>query len=88
MGIPMDERRVCKKCLIRDMADGEEIFRNLYEYIESLDEEIKASDKVYQSRLACCMECDSLLSGMCRHCGCYVELRAAVEKNACPIKKW
>ncbi|MBQ9123874.1 MAG: hypothetical protein IJY10_10360 [Lachnospiraceae bacterium] len=84
----MDERRICKKCLIKDMADGEEMFRNLYEYIENLDEEMKASEELYQERLSCCKECDSLLSGMCRHCGCYVEMRAVVKKNYCPVKKW
>jgi Rieske Fe-S protein len=84
----MDERRNCKRCLIREMADGEEIFRNLYEYIENLDEEVKASAEVYDERLSLCKQCDSLLSGMCRHCGCYVEMRAVIDKNYCPVKKW
>ena len=28
------------------------------------------------------------MDGMCRACGCYVELRAAMRKNACPYEKW
>ena len=84
----MDEKRVCKRCLIKEMADSEEIFRNLYEYIENLDEEIKASAELYDERLSVCKQCDNLLSGMCRQCGCYVEMRAVVGKNYCPIKKW
>ena len=84
----MEERRLCKKCLIKDIADGEEVFRNLYEYIENLDEDIKVSNQVYNERLNVCKQCDSLLAGMCRHCGCYVEMRAIVAKNYCPVKKW
>ena len=52
------------------------------------DPEIKADEALYEERLAVCKECDLLLEGMCRICGCYVELRAAIEKNACPWKKW
>ena len=29
-----------------------------------------------------------LLSGMCRACGCFVELRAAIAANRCPYEKW
>ena len=49
---------------------------------------IKASEELYEERLSVCKECDMLLTGMCRSCGCYVELRAAVTKNYCPRKKW
>ena len=84
----MDERRVCKRCLIKDMAESEDLSRSVHEYIEGLDEEIKTSERLYEERLATCKECESLLAGMCRHCGCYVEMRAAVRKNYCPIKKW
>lgn len=80
--------RQCKRCLLRDMADREEYFRSLREYIENLDIDIKAPDSLYEERLACCRKCEMLLSGMCRSCGCYVELRAAVVKNRCPVEKW
>jgi len=80
--------RICKRCLTRDMADSEEVFRKLYDYIENLDSNIKTEQAVYEERLRICRECDMLLSGMCRSCGCYVELRAAVKKNSCPRKKW
>ena len=33
-------------------------------------------------------ECEKLLSGMCRMCGCYVEMRAAIALRDCPGKKW
>lgn len=81
-------QRYCRKCLTRDMLGKEEYFRSLREYIANLDPDIKADDALYEERLAVCKECDLLLDGMCRICGCYVELRAVVAKNICPRKKW
>ena len=80
--------RICKRCLTRDMKEQEEYFRSLHEYIDNLDPDIKAAVTLYEERLALCRECELLFEGMCRSCGCYVELRAAIEKNACPWKKW
>lgn len=81
------ELRVCKRCLTREMdADG--YFKNLQEYIAGIEEELKAESLLYEERLSVCKQCDMLLSGMCRICGCYVELRAAMKKNSCPKHKW
>lgn len=73
---------------MRDMLDKQEYFKNLQEYIDNLDPETKVSDEIYEQRLKVCTECDLLLEGMCRSCGCYVELRAVLIKNYCPNKKW
>ena len=64
------------------------MFRSLREYIANLDEDIRAPEPLYEERLAVCKGCELLLEGMCRSCGGYVELRAAVAKNICPRKKW
>lgn len=80
--------RICKKCLIRDMADQAEYFKNMYEYIDNLEPEIKAQPELYENRLTVCKACDRLADGMCRGCGCFVEMRAAVRKNSCPYEKW
>lgn len=89
---PMEQEkeslRVCRRCLTREMADGGETFKSLREYIENLDSDVRAEEERYEQRLAVCKECDFLLAGMCRSCGCYVELRAAMKKNVCPRKKW
>ena len=77
------ERKPCRKCLLRDMDRGE-YFKNMYEYIENLDEEVKTPQAEYERRLALCKECERLLDGMCAVCGCYVEMRAAVTGNHCP----
>jgi len=60
------------------------LFKNLREYIDNLDKDIKASPEEYERRLALCKECDNLIDGMCKVCGCYVELRAAISNNRCP----
>lgn len=83
------EKRYCRKCLLREMDEGE-YFANLYEYIANLDEDVKVNHQEYERRLNLCRGCDNLLNGMCRICGCYVELRAAMKKNSCPgtNKSW
>ncbi len=80
--------RFCKKCLMREMQDKAEYFKSLQNYIDNLDPDTKADRELYEERLNTCKQCELLLEGMCRTCGCYVELRAAVTKNYCPNKKW
>ena len=70
------------------MAGSEETYRSLREYIDNLDPDIKAGEELYEKRLFVCKNYDLLLEGMCRSCGCYVELRAVIMKNVCPRKKW
>lgn len=80
----MDRKvRVCKKCLLREM-DEAGYFQNMYEYIARMDEEERTSKEEYEERLAACKTCENLLSGMCRICGCYVEMRAAQKVRHCP----
>lgn len=83
----IESKRICRKCLTRDM-DKDAYFDNLHTYIENLDEELKVEKPLYEERLSLCQECDLLIDGMCRACGCYVELRAAMRKNGCPYDKW
>lgn len=82
-----ENKRQCRKCLLRDM-DKEAYFDNLYSYIANMDEDIKAEETLYEERLNCCKQCERLTDGMCRACGCFVELRAAVAKQSCPYDLW
>ncbi len=84
----MEQLRVCKNCLLRDNLSQEEIYRSIQARIESLEVDVRASATLYEARLARCMVCDMLLAGMCRVCGCYIELRAAKAQNACPRGYW
>lgn len=83
------ELRKCKRCLIRDLDEGE-LFASIKEYVASLDPYLRVSDEEYEKRLQICGTCDKLLSGMCRICGCYVEMRAAGLNKHCPDinEKW
>ncbi len=82
------EQGLCRRCLTRDLIGQEEYFRNLHDYIAGLDTDIRAPSELYEERLLLCRGCDMLFQGMCRSCGCYVELRAAVARNACPRGRW
>lgn len=77
----------CYKCLLREM-DVDGYFANLHDYIARIEEDIKTPDALYEERLAVCKECDYLQEGMCRACGCFVELRAAITTNRCSYDKW
>lgn len=83
-----DNLRFCRKCLTRELAGQEDIYKSIREYIENLDPDRKSGRELYEERLQICKECEMLLQGMCRSCGCYVEMRAAIGKNSCPKNKW
>ena len=76
-------QRVCRRCLLKEI-DQEEYFKNVFEYIASLDKETRTPEDLYQKRLAVCQSCDNLINGMCRVCGCFVEVRAAKKIQSCP----
>ncbi|MCC8074210.1 MAG: tetraprenyl-beta-curcumene synthase family protein [Clostridiales bacterium] len=80
----------CKKCLLME-AGEKNAYQTVKDYLDNLDEKLKVSDEVYKTRLSFCKSCDFLLSGMCRKCGCYVEIRAALKDKECANfddKKW
>ena len=89
MDLQNEPRRFCRKCLLQDM-DETSFYERLRRHIANLDEDLKVCDEEYARRLDCCRACDNLMSGMCRICGCYVELRAVMKKNICPMvhPKW
>lgn len=84
-----DQQRICRKCLLRDLSE-KEYFHNMYTYISNIPEEDKVSDPEYENRLEKCRECAHLLNGMCRICGCFIEMRAAIAVRHCPdsTPKW
>lgn len=82
-GMGQTAQRVCRKCLLREMEEGE-YFKNMYDYIERLPEDDKVPDEIYEKRLDVCKTCNNLLNGMCRLCGCYVEMRAVMKIRSCP----
>ncbi|MDE6412551.1 MAG: hypothetical protein K2K42_01450 [Eubacterium sp.] len=81
---------ICKKCLLLE-AGEEAAFKTVSDYLSTLDESLKVNNDLYNERLSYCKNCDYLIAGMCRKCGCYVEIRAALKDKDCPNydnKKW
>ena len=74
----------CKKCLLADMAAEQPLRKLMEEWLAAIPQEQKAAPDAYQERLGLCSQCDELMNGMCRLCGCYVELRAGKARMACP----
>lgn len=80
----------CKKCLLLEAGENKS-FEEVKDYINNLDSALKVSNEIYQRRLSFCRACDYLISGMCRKCGCYVEIRAVLKDKCCPDfnhRKW
>jgi len=80
----------CKKCLL--LEAGERVtYDEIMAYVATLPAADLVSDDEYQRRIAFCKNCDNLLSGMCRKCGCYAEVRARLKTANCPDfdnRKW
>lgn len=89
----MDQERysseMCTRCLYREMNDNA-YYNYIKNYLENMDQADKVSDAEYTLRLQQCKECDYLYNGMCRHCGCFVEIRCASVHRHCPdhFPKW
>ncbi len=73
----------CPKCLLEEL-DEKALLLTVQEYVRQLDPRQKVPDDVYAARLDTCTACPRLVSGMCAKCGCYVQLRAAKARLACP----
>jgi len=80
-----DEPLKCKQCLLRDMQGKEaDYYQSVLKYRKTLDVNHGVEDLIYEERLSACTKCDALVNGVCKHCGCFVEMRAALQKNKCP----
>ena len=73
----------CKKCLLYEA--GEMVtYDEIMKYVATLDKNETVSECEYERRIAFCKQCDFLISGMCRKCGCFVEVRARLKNKDCP----
>ena len=78
-----EQKKPCR-CLLFEAGQAD-MARTVAEYFAGLDESIRTPEDAYQARLALCRECDQLMNGTCRLCGCYVETRAAKRAQGCPM---
>lgn len=80
----MDTKKpFCYKCLLEELNDAS-IAEQVKHTLSLIPEGQKVTDNVYRERLACCKTCEKLVSGMCRVCGCFVEVRAVYRRKSCP----
>lgn len=73
-----------------DELDYDETYEDIKRYISDFPKAKRASDEVYSERLSVCKACEELENGICRKCGCFVELRALKKEMYCASeeKKW
>lgn len=74
---------LCKRCLLYE-AGEKAAYTQVQAYLDTVPTEELASPAMRDSRLELCRRCDQLIAGMCRKCGCYVEVRAALKDSTCP----
>lgn len=82
--------QICKKCLLLE-AGEKAAYKTVKDYLYTLDDSLKVDKALYNERLSFCKKCEYLIAGMCRKCGCYVEIRAALKDKDCPDynnRKW
>ncbi len=88
MGETEGRVRYCRKCLIRDLMEGESFYVSLKNAMDAIPEEDRSPQQEYDRRLELCRVCERLAEGMCRACGCYVEVRALRKNQDCPYGRW
>ncbi|WMJ85856.1 DUF6171 family protein [Anaerocolumna sp. MB42-C2] len=76
----------CERCLLRELSDRDYV-KTVSGYISHIPKELRTPEETYKYRLEQCKKCQYLLNGLCRLCGCFVEIRAAVITNYCPSTK-
>ncbi len=50
--------------------------------------QVIAHDDVIRNRIGACSKCDRKSGARCLECGCYVNLKTAVQAASCPLGKW
>ena len=73
----MSEAKICRRCLLQEMADENDYYQSVVRYRATLPAQKRTPDDAYAARLARCKAFDQLNAGTCMQCGCYVEMRAA-----------
>ena len=80
------KRKLCKKCLLSEIDEGE-VFLQIKKLIDIMPAAEKCREDEYKRRLGICKECSFLNEGTCEACGCYVELRAIKKDARCPHER-
>ena len=88
----MTDRKECKGCSATVHHSFEDIRGKMAEYLETIAPDQRAEMELYEKRLAQCTGCSGLYyESTCRHCGCFVQMRAMRKTADCPCpegSKW
>ena len=60
----MEQQRICKKCLLRDLAAEDQ--KNIGKYIGAIKPQDRTDGEAYEERLAVCMKCEKLVEATCQ----------------------
>lgn len=81
--------RKCKACFKVNHAQEIQSALDKLRQMKALE---ICGQKEYEERLSICEECEQAdKNGVCMSCGCYVQIRAFVQTNKCPLgrlRKW
>ena len=78
----------CRRCLLRELAEGQELYESVKAYRAELPEDVRTTDAAFEARLEHCRSCPYLNNATCMQCGCFVEIRAAKRDIHCPMGSW
>ena len=87
MRSPVSDTR-CRRCLLRELAEGQELYESVKAYRAELPEDVRTTDAAFEARLERCRSCPYLNNATCMQCGCFVEIRAAKRDIHCPMGSW
>jgi hypothetical protein len=48
----------------------------------------RTPSEIASDRLSMCEGCPSLISGICKECGCIMKLKVTLDSATCPMGKW
>ena len=65
-----EKQRFCRRCLLREVPEGQALAEIVAERIALMPGEQRVSPEDYEARLTLCRSCDHLVSGTCVLCGC------------------
>ena len=83
MGNYRPAKVLCRKCIEEDIS-AEALAEYLDGYVNSLPEDIRTPEDLYEQRLRICEACEKRIALTCTLCGCYIQARAAKKKLTCP----
>ena len=48
----------------------------------------RSDESIEEKRFSICEGCPSLISGVCKECGCFMKQKVKLELASCPLGKW